>query len=1012
MPLKLIYGPPNSGRAGLVRQSFMDALGRDPVLVVPNLDDVFAFEREICSSGAVLGGSAMTFGALFETIVAAAGSPPGAVLTPTQRLRAIAIATAESRERLGPLRASSHRRGFARAFARLLDELQAAGLNAATVAEKAGSAAYTRDIATIFAAYERVRERLGLTDAHGVAREAIARLRESAGFWRRRPVFLYSLDDLTGNQFELVRVLAETSDVTAALPYEDRSAMRARAGLLERLREDVGAAEEIRTEADPKNTPNQLLFRLERDFDVPGAEAIAPAAGLTFLCSAGERGEAEAIAAEVAALLAAGAKASQIAIALRDPARRGPLLATVLESFGVSVALETELPVAGTAVGGGLIALLQAEFGSARASDLLRYLRGPSGAPPGRVDWFERAIRRGRVAGAREALELWRDEKGEPPRDLARLRAAAASSPAELVEELARLAATMASRPLHGSTDGPPVPSDVETELRAAAAISRSLAELGELDGLAPGPEGLIETLEATDFRVWSGPVGERVRIASPYRLRAGRFAHVFVASLQDGEFPRRTGGEPFLSDGQRASLGLEARSESEDEERYLFYICLSLAEDSLYLSYRDSDEAGAALARSPLLDDVRKLLAPPPGGEAPDAVEEALTRGRQLADVVQPISAASSEDQLARSIAARGERANASELVAGAGAGVEAASRLTARLEAARIAAAAAREPGPLSNPEVIDALRGVSAYGGTTLEQFDVCSYRWFVGHELDPQPLDPLPAGLTQGGLMHETLEKLYRERPGGDLLPRPESLGAWLERGRQLIAEGARERELSERPVDRAIKRRVERLLTRFLTEESTRYTGGFAPWLMEAGFGEDEDAEHPPLEIGDWRLHGSIDRVDRSLDRRALIIDYKLSGAVTPGEKLEEQAKLQLQLYMLAVAEHWKVKPVGGLYHPLRATSNRRPRGVILDEAAEELADYALYKGDVLDAEGLEEVLAEARQRAGAIVARIRAGEIKRDPGPRPGLRGHDVCPSYCEFAPICRRDRAPSEEEE
>ena len=35
------------------------------------------------------------------------------------------------------------------------------------------------------------------------------------------------------------------------------------------------------------------------------------------------------------------------------------------------------------------------------------------------------------------------------------------------------------------------------------------------------------------------------------------------------------------------------------------------------------------------------------------------------------------------------------------------------------------------------------------------------------------------------------------------------------------------------------------------------------------------------------------------------------------------------------------------------------------------------------------------------------GEIRRDPGPRRGLRGHDVCPAFCDFAPICRRDRAP-----
>jgi hypothetical protein len=40
---------------------------------------------------------------------------------------------------------------------------------------------------------------------------------------------------------------------------------------------------------------------------------------------------------------------------------------------------------------------------------------------------------------------------------------------------------------------------------------------------------------------------------------------------------------------------------------------------------------------------------------------------------------------------------------------------------------------------------------------------------------------------------------------------------------------------------------------------------------------------------------------------------------------------------------------------------------------------------------------------------MRAGQIDRDPGPREGLRNHGVCPAFCDFAPICRRDRAPVE---
>jgi RecB family exonuclease len=311
-----------------------------------------------------------------------------------------------------------------------------------------------------------------------------------------------------------------------------------------------------------------------------------------------------------------------------------------------------------------------------------------------------------------------------------------------------------------------------------------------------------------------------------------------------------------------------------------------------------------------------------------------------------------------------------------------------------------------------VLDALAKVPAYGGTTLEGFDVCSYRWFVSHELDPRPLDPAPDPLVQGGLMHAVLDRLFGERPGGDPLPRPGSLDAWIARARELVAEVNGERGLGSHPAERAIARRVEGLLARFLAEEARRETGGFEPWLLEAGFGEDESTERPVLEIDGWGLHGAIDRVDRDAGGRALVLDYKLSRVVTPREKFEEQAKLQLQLYLIAVAEHWGADAVGGLYHPLRGTSSRRPRGAVREDAAAGLASYRLYENDVVGRDEFELMLADARRRAGEIVARMRRGDIRRDPGPRAGLRGHDLCPAFCDFAPICRRDRAPVSDED
>jgi RecB family exonuclease len=1012
VPLHLIQGPPNSGRAGSVRRRFAAVVEHDPILVLPTLDDVFAFEREISQGGAALGGSAMTFGALFRTIATAAGAPPGSELSPAQRLRTIAVAIESRRSRLGPLRRSAERRGFAGAFARLLDELQGAGVEPAAVEASAATlegSAYLSDIATLFAAYAETRAATGRVDRHGIAREAIALLRRDGGFWGARPVFLYGFDDLTPNQFELLEALAARTEVTIALAFEPgNTALEARAGLLDALRERIGIASVKSTKADPGNTDSETLFHLARGFGLPGAEPTTPGEGLRLLRSAGIRGEATAIALEASRLVYGGADPTEIAIALRDPGRRGPEIAAALEANGIATALEAEVAVAGTAVGGALVALLESEFGERRAGDLLRYLRGPSGASARRVDWLERSIRQNRVEDAEAALALWQGEEGEPPRDLQRLRDAASRSPAALCDEVAALAATMASRPYRDEGDGPRLGSRDRFELRAAGAIAAALGELAELGNLAPRPEQLAATIAELQFRVWSGPIEGRVRIAAPQQLRAGRFDHVIVGSLQDGEFPRRDrGGDPFLSEAQRTSLGLDPRRDSDAEERYYFQICLSLPRRSLFLSYRDSDENGGAEARSPLLDDVRRLLAPAPSATPPDEVEEAITHSRDLARVVEPLAGAPSEDELARSLATHGRGAEAAALLSAASVEGPLAARLLARHEAARRAEAASRAPGPLRNPAVLAALAAVPAYGGTTLEQFDVCSYRWFADHELDPQPLDPVPDPLVQGGLMHAALERLYKERPGGDPLPRPGSLPAWIARGRELVTAIVAERELGTHPAELAMARRVERLLERFLAEEAVRETGGFEPWLLEAAFGGESDSERPTLELDGWGLHGAIDRVDRAADGRAVVIDYKLSSSVTARDKFEEEAKLQLPLYLLAVAEHWGARPVGGLYHRLRGSSVRRPRGVLARESEGDLAGYDLYPNDVVEEDEFEELLADSRARAGEIVARMRSGEIRRDPGPRAGLRGHDACPKFCSFAPICRRDRAP-----
>ena len=119
---------------------------------------------------------------------------------------------------------------------------------------------------------------------------------------------------------------------------------------------------------------------------------------------------------------------------------------------------------------------------------------------------------------------------------------------------------------------------------------------------------------------------------------------HLLVASLQEGEFPRRDPGSPLLSDERRRTLGIPERSPAEKEERYLFAVCLSRPEETLALSWRHTDDEGRASARSPFVDDVRDLLAPvqPDDPEEPDELMERIGRERGPADVVPSPSEAS----------------------------------------------------------------------------------------------------------------------------------------------------------------------------------------------------------------------------------------------------------------------------------------------------------------------------------------------------------------------------------
>ncbi len=1006
MAIELIQGPPNSGRSRELIARFRDELGGRPLLVVPTADDVAAFERDLCAEGATtIGGTITTFDGLAREVAAALALDLGPRLTPTQRQALVRAAIRRAAPRR--LSRSADRPGFTPAADRLIAELQAALVDPDEFERIVGeldAPEYELELASIYRAYTELRDASGRTDHGSITAAAIGALRADASAWGGRPVFVYGFDDLRRDQTELIAALAAHATVTVAVTYADTRALAARASLLTRLVEELGAQRSEPLPFDPSYTQSATLRHLDRNLFEPAALPIDPDEGILLLDSAGARGEAEAIGIEIARLLTSGVEPDEIAIVVRHPDSSGPVLASVLSNLGIPVALEASMPLAATCVGTSLVALCRAAIDETAVDALLTHLRYDPSFPKTTVDWLERSIRRGKANTVTAAVEGWE----KPPRHLERLREAA-DAPTRL-RALARSARALAEgahreeAPLAGQRANEESQTPFSAlELRAgvaAAELFEELASLGSLsDTQVPELEDAIEAIEAATVARWRGPATGRVRIMSPYRARAARARVLFCTGLQEGEFPTSSPPDPLLSEERRARIGNPdlRRADQADEERYLFHACVSRPTERLVLSWQSCDEDGEARARSPFIDEVYDLIAP--SGELPSRVLRVRGPERSVIDAVD----ASTPRVLARALARGGWNADRSGALAELGVGGALADAALAPFTPLPDPDAL---PGPLTVPAVLAEFESRRVFSANSLEGWVTCSYKWFVDHELRPQHLDPAADPLWIGGVVHGALERLYADPPGSDSIPRPGDVARWRDRFDELVDEFGEGFGGLTRPRRAALVRAKAQVGAFLEVEANSESEFRPARELLELGFGElDHQPEDAPptraaLALGDVQLRGRVDRIDLAADGRSAIVhDYKTGKSVASADKFADKGTLQIQLYMLVAQRVLDLDPVGGLYHPLGATDpkQRRARGLVLKD--ERLDALDLVKTDRKPADELAELLANAEALAIETATAMRAGRIRRDP-----LNGE--CPKYCTFQTICRLERA------
>jgi ATP-dependent helicase/DNAse subunit B len=243
VPLKLVTGPANAAKAGVVLGDYRARLDESAILVVPALRDVEHSQRELAERGAVFGTEVVRFRWLFRRVADRCGLPRARVVSRVQRelIMERAVGSLDLRE----LRESAERPGFVRAAVRLVSDIERSAVEPARFEDALAAWAgrgprrgYAREVASIYTAYREALEDGGLLDDDLFAWRAVDALREEAWRWGTTPVFFYGFDSFTPLELDAIEALATRADatVTVSLPYErGRAAFKAVAPFFERL---------------------------------------------------------------------------------------------------------------------------------------------------------------------------------------------------------------------------------------------------------------------------------------------------------------------------------------------------------------------------------------------------------------------------------------------------------------------------------------------------------------------------------------------------------------------------------------------------------------------------------------------------------------------------------------------------------------------------------------------------------------------------------------------------------
>ncbi|MDR4497294.1 MAG: exodeoxyribonuclease V subunit gamma [Candidatus Scalindua sp.] len=490
------------------------------------------------------------------------------------------------------------------------------------------------------------------------------------------------------------------------------------------------------------------------------------------------------------------------------------------------------------------------------------------------------------------------------------------------------------------------------------------------------------------------------VNVINVVEARQWEMPVVFVGGLLEKEFPRQVGEDLFLKDFQRKRLNstgkaaLREMPEQMDEERYLFYIAITRANERLYLSYPSTNSDGNSTLPSFFLSDLKKLF--------PEEIKEKISIKRSLSKIIpEPeeiitstdlksfvyyhftIPYTTSHEQYEKDVALwlynnmENETSFRKEL--------SLLRKLVDSYENLKL---------NLSDKRIIKKIRETAArFNATKLRDFAQCPYKYFGGFTLNLKQASPLTLDfLVQGRIIHQVLEEYIKGNQKMNISTLFEDSFQQATRGMVVGFEELK------------IKNDMLKALVTFGSKERESLLSPFKPAMLEEKFG---DENNKPIEIfdataGRIEISGKIDRVDVSLvngEKIGIIIDYKYGKTEFDVKEMEEGTDLQLPIYALALRDVFNIVPVAAEYYALKSS---KKTGIYNQDLTERLGLNLELTKKSLAADNREftKRLEETKNRILQFAKEIHNGRIELAP------HNLDRCGERnCDFANVCRIDK-------